>query len=113
MTVITITDPTLIEQLRHADAVEFRDPDGRVLGRFPSSNNGPSEQPTYTRDDVRRFREQLEAARRAAEAEGVRPEESGRLPPGLKLPPLPDRGPAHLQSGKPLLEALRDLEERL
>ena len=34
MTAITITDPAVIEQLRHADAVELRDPDGRVLGRF-------------------------------------------------------------------------------
>lgn len=34
MTTITITDPALIEQLRHANAAVLRDPDGRVLGRL-------------------------------------------------------------------------------
>ena len=117
MTTITITDPALIEQLLRDGEGEFRDPTGRVLMRFTASGTEPDEsslrRPPYTRDDVRRFREQLEAARRAAETGGAPPEEPGRLPPGFKLPPLPDRGPAHLERGKPLLEALRDLEERL
>ncbi len=34
MTTITLTDPQLIEQLRRDGAGEFRDPSGRVLGRF-------------------------------------------------------------------------------
>ena len=34
MTTITLTDPALVEQLRAAGIVEFRDPDGRVLGNF-------------------------------------------------------------------------------
>ena len=34
MTAITITDPAVIEQVRHSDAIELRGPDGRVLGRF-------------------------------------------------------------------------------
>ena len=34
MSDITVTDPALIEQLRHANGTVLRDPDGRVLGRF-------------------------------------------------------------------------------
>ena len=112
MTTITITDPALIEQLRRAEATELRDPDGRVLGRFSTSGDAPRKRP-YTRDDVRRFREQLEAARRKSETEPIDETRDFRPPPGFKFPTLPDCGPAHLQSGKPLLEALRDLEDRL
>ncbi len=117
MTPITITDPALIEQLRRVDATDLFDPDGHVLGQFSASDGdsaeSPSERPTYTRDDVRRFREQLEAARRKAEAEPLDESRDFKPPPGFKLPPVRDRGPARLQHGKPLLEALRDLEERL
>ena len=117
MTTITITDPALIEQLLRDGEGEFRDPSGRVLMRFIASGKAPVEpslrRPAYTRDDVRRFREQLEAARRQAETEPIDETRDFKPPPGFKLPPLPDRGPAHLERGKPLLEALRDLEERL
>lgn len=37
MSAVTITDPALIEQLRRADVAEFRDPEGRVLGRFAAA----------------------------------------------------------------------------
>ena len=117
MTAITITDPELIEQLLRDGEGEFRDPSGRVLMRFTASGKEPVEssltRPPYTRDDVRRFREQLEAARRTAAAEPLDEARDFKPPPGFKLPPLPDRGPAHLLHGKPLLEALRDLEARL
>jgi len=115
MTPITITDPALVEQLRRVEATELRDPDGRVLGRFTASEGVRSGRPAYTRDDVRRFREQLEEARRRSEAGGVPPADSGRLPAGLEVP-TPDesrRESRRPTDGKPLLEALRDLENRL
>ena len=113
MTAITITDPKLIEQLRRVDTTELRDPDGRALGRFVAPDSVPSKRPTYTRDDVTRFCEQLVAARQKAEAEPLDETREFKPPPGFKLPPIADRGPAHLERGKPLLEALRDLEGRL
>lgn len=115
MTPITITDPALVEQLRRAEATELRDAEGRVLGQFTASGAVRSKRPAYTRDDVRRFREQLEEARRRSEAEGVPLEGSGRLPAGLEVPP-PDESRRENRKpidGKPLLEALRDLENRL
>ncbi len=40
MTTITLTDPVLIGQVQHAEVVEFRDPDGRVLMRFTATPFG-------------------------------------------------------------------------
>ena len=40
MTTITLTDPVLIDQVQHAEVVEFRDPDGRVLMRFTATPFG-------------------------------------------------------------------------
>ncbi len=40
MTAITVTDPALIERLRHDGVGEFRDPDGRVLMRFTATPPG-------------------------------------------------------------------------
>ena len=40
MTVITITDPALIERLLREGFGEFRDPDGRVLMRFTATPPG-------------------------------------------------------------------------
>ncbi len=37
MSDITITDPALIERLRRGDVTEFRDAEGRILGRFASA----------------------------------------------------------------------------
>ena len=37
MSAVTITDPALIEQLRRADVAEFRDSEGRLLGRFTAA----------------------------------------------------------------------------
>jgi hypothetical protein len=37
---ITITDPVLLAQLRAAGSVEFKDPDGNVLGVFAADGLG-------------------------------------------------------------------------
>jgi len=93
MTPITITDPAVIEQLRHADAVELRDPDGRVLGDFTARDAVP----------------------RRSHAELFRLLEIGqelRLPPGTKSPiSEQDRRENRKQlDGRPLADILRDLE---
>ena len=93
MTAITITDPAVIEQLRHADAVELRDPDGRVLGDFTARDAVPR------RSDAELFR-LLEIGQEL------------RLPPGTKSPiPEEDRRENRKQlDGRPLSDILRDLE---
>ena len=40
MTTITLTDPALVEEVLKAERVEFRDPQGRVLGEFAVVNFG-------------------------------------------------------------------------
>ena len=68
MTPITITDPALIEQLRHADATELRDPDGHVLGRFVVERDEvpqgvflppPGYQSPFADEQRREFRKQV------------------------------------------------------
>lgn len=93
MTTITITDPALIEQLRRADAVELRDPEGRVLGDFTARDGVP----------------------RRPHAELFRLLETGqelRLPPGTKSPiSEEDRRENRKQlDGRPLKDILSDLE---
>ena len=86
MTAITITDPAVIEQLRRADAIELRDPSGRVLGRFL-----------------------VEAG---VEPEGV---EGVFLPPPGFVSPFTDEQRREFRkqvSGRPLKDILRDLEKR-
>ena len=111
MTAITITDPELIEQLLRAGTGEFRDPSGRVLMTFaPARRSRPA---GMTRADVREFREQLEAAMRRAEAEPIDETRDFRPPPGYKLP-LTDEQIAEFRrhnTGRPLLESLRELED--
>ena len=111
MTAITITDPTLLEQLRRVDATELRDPDGQVLGEFaPRRRSRPA---GMTRADVREFREQMEVAMRKAEAEPIDEARDFKPPPGYKLP-FTDEQIAEFRrhkTGRPLLESLRELEE--
>ena len=120
MTTITLTDPVLIGQVQHAEVVEFRDPDGRVLAKFsatPTTDAPPPERPAYTRADVREFREQLERliAQRPNTPPGSLPDDLCRLPPGFKSPITEEERRENRQQtdGKPLLEGLRDLEESL
>ena len=53
---ITITDPTLLAQLRQASAVvELRDPDGTVLGMFAVEGLGklpPGAKSPFTREEM-------------------------------------------------------------
>jgi cytochrome P450 len=120
VTRITLTDPVLIDQVQHAEAVEFRDPSGRVLAKFsaaPTTDALPPERPAYTRADVREFREQLERfiAQRPNSPPDSLPDDLCRLPPGFKSPITEEerRENRKQTDGKPLLEGLRDLEESL
>lgn len=111
MTTITITDPTLLEQLRRVDATELRDPDGQLLGEFaPIRRSRPA---GMTRADVREFREQMEAAMRKVEAEPIDEARDFKPPPGYQLP-FTDEQIAEFRrrkTGRPLLESLREFEE--
>ena len=93
MNPITITDPALLEQLRHADGTELRDPDGRVLGEFTACDAVPP------RSHAELFR-LLEVGQEL------------RLPPGTKSPITEeDRRENRKQlDGRPLSDILRDLE---
>ena len=110
MTTITITDPALVDRLLHTGAGELEDDGGLPLVTFSPARPAPG---GVTRADVRVMRLQLEALRRRTETEPLDLTLDSKPPAGFVMPPLPERGPAHLERGKPLLEALRDLEERL
>ena len=58
---ITVTDPTLLAQLRQADVVELADPDGHVLGTFAADNLGvppPGVESPFTEAELAELRRQ-------------------------------------------------------
>ena len=64
---ITITDPALLAQLRQASAVvEFRDPDGNVLGTFAAEGLGklpPGAKSPFTREEMEERRQKHRSGR--------------------------------------------------
>ncbi len=64
---ITITDPTLLAQLRQAHAaVELRDPDGNVLGTFAGEGRGklpPGVKSPFTREEMEERRKNNRSGR--------------------------------------------------
>jgi len=64
---ITITDPALLAQLRQANAVvEFRDPDGNLLGTFAVEGLGklpPGVKSPFTREEMEERRRQHRSGR--------------------------------------------------
>lgn len=64
---ITITDPTLLAQLRQAaDVLELKDPDGNLLGTFAVEGLGrlpPGVKPPFTREEMEERRKQHRTGR--------------------------------------------------
>jgi hypothetical protein len=64
---ITITDPVLLAQLRAVGAVEFKDPDGNVLGVYAADGLGklppPGVTTTFTDEERAEMRKGPSAAR--------------------------------------------------